>query len=325
MDTLFEKIKHSLARCTAPSEHDSILLNGQEFPIDKSQFRPIEQKQASGTITFIDGGQAELLKAPNFSLQFIRIYACTFKDKTKATQHKHEFFLLATAQGGADITYQADLFPLQNEKIIAESDLAFNSMDPTIRTGTERADISRIGGVARRFAELVLASRLATETGTAILDGTLEQTLGKEQNYLAKLPGNVAALAKTTSIFTAKGNSAAALLNNLGPAATWHYQVTQEKQRTISFVKLHHQSDYVFRFETLGNSDVLPLLAAHSTDPVFLGYPYGLIWADQNARVSNQEAAMLKTQFLLKLGKDAKKIKKYLNAANAHDILDHIK
>ena len=69
---------------------------------------------------------------------------------------------------------------------------------------------------------------------------------------------------------------------------------------------------------------MLPILAAHSTDPLFLGYPYPLIWTDKNARISNHEAAMLKTQLLARLGKDVNNIKKYLNAANAHDVLDSI-
>ena len=321
MRQLFDKISRAISACTTTTQHDSILLNGHEVPVDIGKFESIQPTYSDKTITFIDGGQAELLKAPNFSLQFIRVYACTFKEKTKIKQHKKEFYVLTTAQGGSDITYKAEIFS-DEEKLLDEQDLLFPSMDPTIRNGTERADISRIGSVARRFAELAFASTL--DSDFVIIDGTLEPTLTKEQNYLSKLPSNVAALAKTASLFTVKGNTAASLLNELGPTSAWHYPIMEQDRRSISFVKLHPKSDYVFRFETFGSKDVLPVVAAHSRDSVFRGYPYGLIWADKNARVSKQEASMLKTQFLLKLGRNIDRIKKYLSAANAHDVLDSI-
>ena len=63
-------------------------------------------------------------------------------------------------------------------------------------------------------------------------------------------------------------------------------------------------------------------IASNCCDPIFVGYPYGLVEADRIARVSNQEKESLKTIFLVKLRN--KNIEKYLNAANAHEILDKI-
>ena len=57
-------------------------------------------------------------------------------------------------------------------------------------------------------------------------------------------------------------------------------------------------------------------------DPVFIGYPYGLVEADRIARISNQEKESLKTMFLVKLRN--KNIEKYLSSVNAHEILDRI-
>ena len=63
-------------------------------------------------------------------------------------------------------------------------------------------------------------------------------------------------------------------------------------------------------------------LTGNCTDPIFIGYPYGLIEADKVARISNNEKESLKTMFLIKL--KSKNIEKYLNSANAHEILDRI-
>ena len=128
-------------------------------------------------------------------------------------------------------------------------------------------------------------------------------------------------------MFTANGNSAAALLSEYGPGYVWIYNIGENGRRFISCVKLHPKSDYIFRFETFDskNSDeIVSYLAANSSDSVFLGYPYGLIWADKTARIANQELDSFKTQLFVNLGKDALKLKKYLNAANAHGILDSI-
>ena len=72
------------------------------------------------------------------------------------------------------------------------------------------------------------------------------------------------------------------------------------------------------------NNELFSLLMKNSTDPVFLGYPYGLIEADKSARVSNKESEYLKTIFLVKAGKQLKKISQYFKSTDAHSILDKI-
>ena len=69
---------------------------------------------------------------------------------------------------------------------------------------------------------------------------------------------------------------------------------------------------------------ICSLLSLNAKDPVFIGYPYGLVEADKLARISNQEADLLKTQLMVSFGKDWKKVKNSLNSMNAHQILDNI-
>jgi len=66
------------------------------------------------------------------------------------------------------------------------------------------------------------------------------------------------------------------------------------------------------------------LLKENSRDPVFLGYPYGLIEADRFSRISNQEKERLRLQLKLAFGRDYKRIEEFENSLNAHDILDSI-
>ena len=70
--------------------------------------------------------------------------------------------------------------------------------------------------------------------------------------------------------------------------------------------------------------EVLSLLKQNSKDPVFLGYPYGLIQADRFGRVSNNDAEYLKTSFMAKAGKRFDKIRKYMASVDSHEILDSV-
>jgi hypothetical protein len=64
-------------------------------------------------------------------------------------------------------------------------------------------------------------------------------------------------------------------------------------------------------------------LASNSNDPVFYGYPYSLIEADKEARVSNKEKEYFKTIFLSK-SKKKDRLKYLLSNLDSHDILDRI-
>ena len=319
---MISQITDALRSYTKSDGSIGIIVENEIIPIEQSRFWPIIPEN-NKTLTFIDGGQAELIKAPNFSVQFIRIAASTWKGKERISQNKTEFYLIlqsenkhGTAQG---LTYTGKIFSINGMQLINEQDINFLANDPTLRIGTKNADISQIGNVVRRFAELSLASQ--SEADIVVLDGTLDQTFSKEQSYLEKLQNNVCALAKTSNIFTTNGAAAASVLNEHGPLGAWSFQLTPTK----SIVKLHPKTDYLFLFESKQpNSKAIQSLASQSQDPVFLGYPYGLIWADKIARVSHEEASLLRTQLFVHLGKDAEKIKKYTAAVNAHDVLDSI-
>ncbi|MBR9683178.1 hypothetical protein GOV03_01425 [Candidatus Woesearchaeota archaeon] len=309
---MFQKISQAIKETLNTfSAEDQILFNNKTISIDKTNFQPLSQKE-NKTIAFVDGGQAEIISTGNFCLSFIRIFAQTFQNNKKISSHKNEFYLFTKAKWvNDDLHYESQMFPL-NEKLINEEDLFISSNHPTIKNGTERASISKVSNMARRFAELSLASKLQVDF--IILDGTLTPTFQNEDQFLQKLPKNTSAIAKSSQLFTVSGNSPSVLLNKLGPIGCWSYQLNAQTH----FIKLHQQAKHVFRFE--GSTEVLPYLIPNSQDPLFLGYPYGLIFADQFARITNQEKSSLKTKFLLQIPE----IKDYLSTTNAHDILDSI-
>lgn len=290
------------------SEEDNIIFNNKIIKINKDNFQQIEKKD-NKIIAFIDGGQAEIISTGNFCLSFIRVAAVFFQNNKKINQIKKEFYLFTKAKYfDNDLYYESKIF---GDKLIDENDLLISSNDSTIKTGSERAPISKITNMARRFAELSLANYLQSDY--IVLDGTLEPTFKNEEKYLSE---KLSALAKSSSLFTTSGNSPVILLNKIGLDGCWSYFV----ENKTYFVKLNEKAKHVFRFE--GNKEVLHYLIDNSNDALFLGYPYGLIFVDKIARVSNSEKNSLKMNFLLR--KDNQEIVEYLSTSNAHEILDSL-
>ncbi len=295
---------------------DHIIFNHRIIEINKDNFETIPENNSSKSIAFVDGGQGEIISAGNLCLSFIRVGALVFRNNQKIRDYLHEFYLLTTARPeNDDIVYESEIFPLNGPAIIDGSQLSISSTDATIRGGIERASINAVANMARRFAELSLCAKI--DADIIMIDGILEPSFRNEEKYLSKLPENVCALAKSSSLFTASGNSPAILLNRLNPEKScWSYAIDHAN----FFVKLHPKAKHVFRYT--GKKEFLHLLATNSNDALFLGYPYGLIAADKFARVSNEEKMSLKMKIILNA--ENKDIAEYLSTTNAHDILDNL-
>lgn len=319
-----------------------IQLNDPSYkPItfSKNNFHEIKTIESNQRIAFIDGGNTEILKSPNFSLQLIRIYFTIYQNNKRIDSKKLEFYILINAINQEEnITYKTQFFGI-NKKTIN-----FDSFDKTIRQGQHRIFISSIGNVIRRFTELETAKNIIGELDNndiIILDGDLKSSITNEINYLTQLYEKaaeknitIAAISKTSELFTEKGNALIPVLNELSPKDEWYYHPlvkieNQNHKADIYIIKLNKNSKHTFKLEISNKTkykidELLSILKQNSKDPVFLGYPYGLIEADNFARVSNKEMDYIKTIFLTKLGKDNEKISKYLNTSNSHNILDSI-
>lgn len=306
--------------------------------ISKDNFHEIKDTESNKKIAFIDGGNNEILKAPNFSLQLIRIYCAIYQKNKRISSKKREFYILINAiNQDNNLIYKTKFFGLNKEEI------KFNSFDETIRQGRHRISISSIGNAIRRFTELETAKNIINELNhndIILIDGDLKASITNEINYFNGLYKKaiekniiICAISKTSELFTEKGNALIPTLNELSPEKEWYYyplvEINNKNHKVDMYiVKLHKNSRHTFKFEIFkeinyNKDEILSLLKNNSKDPVFLGYPYGLIEADKFARISNKEGDYLKTIFLTKLGNN-QKIAQYLNTLNTHNILDSI-
>lgn len=320
-----ELFTHILSRIVERTQDTGrvILLPNVTIPLSDAAFRPIIAQNAQ-RIAFVDGGNAEILKAPNFSLQFIRLYATVHENNKRVKQYKKEFYVLIVASGKNGLTYDVETFDTH-----FKLDHSFAADDSTLRTGMHLATPSAIAEAIRTFAVFSLAKEVCQDLHTGdilVREGDLLPTISYAQQYLDELKHVTIArnvllcgLSKTTTILTDSGNSAAAVLQRIAPAGSWLYQT---EGALISFVKLHAKSAHVFRLDVVRPEDARMIafaLASQASDPAFLGYPYGLIEADQFAQVPGNETAKLRLQIRAHGGTV---LNHHLAALNAHDTLN---
>jgi len=296
---------------------NSLLVGKQKIPLSAEHFQPI--KGSSGSVMFIDGGNQEIIGAPHFSLQLLRIASVTYHG-VLTSRTKKEFFIMITLKDKEGLVYTVKTFG---------SDESFRDVlieEEKLQVGGQPVSIAAVGNVCRRISELRLAKELS-DTSAIILDGSLEVHYPHEQEEMDELVKVVNAkglflggLCKTSRVFTDTGYSAVSALGELAPSGPWMYYAGG----TTAFVSLHALGKYIFRFDFLKGSDFLPIiekLAGNATDPIFLGYPYGLVEVDQRARVTHKEVNYYRTLLLTKSGFQ-KNIEKHLRALDAHSLLD---
>ncbi|MBW2986336.1 DNA double-strand break repair nuclease NurA [Candidatus Woesearchaeota archaeon] len=302
-----------------------ILDSSNLVKLDKKSFYSIADKKTK-KIGFVDGGNAEIIGGANFSLQLIRIYAVVFEEDKRVKQNKQEFYLLITAKSSKDkIVYETEAF-----NTYLRLDKEFDAFDKELSEPGHKAEPGRIAESARKISEYKIAQELLNDLDSGdllIRDGDLIEGTTTERKQIEELKEKsiakgvvVAGLSKTTSLLTDSGNSAAAVLNKIGPECAWYYPATNN----TGFVKLNKNSNYVFRLDFFipdKLADVLGGLKANSRDACFLGYPYGLIDADRFARVSTKEKERLK---LVLMSKGGEHFRAHLASIDAHEILNKV-
>ncbi|MBT3304023.1 hypothetical protein HN592_01665 [Candidatus Woesearchaeota archaeon] len=313
MDQIIDELLQSLSE-TINKPSTKALFQGKDYheiPFNQSNFNPITP--IKGKLAFVDGGNAEILSAVNFSLQFFRIYYCIYENNKLLKQDKKEFFALINS------------IP-KNNKIFFQTKLFQSDLEIPLIQSTEVESLASVADLIRRAAEIEITKEINSEY--VILDGNLKA----DAEFIRELLKNktLYALSKTNELYTDSGNSLTVELSTLSPFDSWQYtnlvKISSKMHNAdIVITKLHPLSKYIFKLETPKDTDlnIIPVLASNSTDPVFLGYPYGLVQADKHARVSNQEKEYFKVK-LLTSSKNKEKLSQYLNTINAHNILDSI-
>ena len=218
-----------------------------------------------------------------------------------------------------EVFFNVNLWPVNQEdrqQLPNPGDLSFNSTDRRITEGNQRPDLSRVASIARRFAEWKMASAVVKNELSAsdilVIDGSLQEAFQNETKYTRELHELcqskgiiICGLSKTSRLYTDSGVSLLGAIKQISDRVNferWFIKIgTQKKddRGIILVVKLHPQSEFVFRLEILKNqlqnmtsdvlNNILSALVSNSSDLSMIGYPYGLIDADTFSRVKFNE------------------------------------
>ncbi len=334
----------------------------RSFPFSEAGFRPVEPVDSDRMLVFVDGGNQEVLGAPNFSVHINRTYFSAFRGKERITDNslpeRVEFLSAAHSRyHKGKIFYDTALVPLRpgfKELLPQEGDLSFDSFDRTVMEGVMRANISRVASIARKFAEweygFHLIQKEMEDGDVLVLDGTLQTSYTNEFKYAKRVYEAarsknviVTGLSKTSRLFTTTGLSLLGAVSKLAadnqiPYGSWYFPVAEamstDHNAFIFVVKFSEVADYIFRYEMYGDqyksmdqetiNEILSRLAENARDVSFPGYPYGLVEADRFARITGDDVESYQVLLLSQISKMGgwKKFARHIRATDAHSILN---
>ena len=344
-----EILKHIVTSLPTSFDDEAVAFKEKSYKVEKINNNAFVQLSNllshNKKVGFVDGGNVNLFSGASLSLDFVRVAAVVFDGKKYVVPITLDFYVSTKIEKRDDSLFFVStlFFEELTEKTYShlcedlremEKDLVVALDDEHLTMGRKNVSIHAVSGIARRFAELIVAKDIQADI--VVLDGSLECTYPHEEKYMTSLlsSSDVASLAKTSNLLTTKGNAVSYVLRKLSPFEMWMYPVASVEKEfhraSVSFVKLHPQSKHIFRFECSPRlsldavKELLGLLASDANDPVFFGYPYGLIKVDVVARIDNHEKEYLMTKFFAAAGKYAETLQQLMSSTNAHSVLDSI-
>jgi hypothetical protein len=361
---VIEKISHQLIELPIGQPHFAD-ERYQPHNFAVANFHAIVASRYTGKLAFIDGGNMSIYDSANLTVHLSRVYFNIYEDGKRVNPRqllpRLDFYVICYAVAENErVYYMTDLMPVMSEwasYLPDINDLTFDSFDPSLMTGRFRVPINRIAETVRRFAEWKYAGLMIEqelEAGDAVIrDGSLQTTVTNERKYSRRVVRSarerevvLLGLSKTSTLFTSTGYPLFAAIAELAEQAAidqhaWYYYpivtINQPDHRAEMYaVKLHPNSEYVFRLEFLQEqaqrmssneiNNYLYALSVNAKDPSFPGYPYGLIDADRFARVSGAETDSQRFQFLACASGSGvlQRLKQCLRTADAHERLNQL-
>ncbi|MEM2131081.1 MAG: hypothetical protein QXR96_01025 [Candidatus Woesearchaeota archaeon] len=331
--------------------------SGKAIKIDKKNFyffdlKPEFEKIKNKKIAFVDGGICEILKSSLMGVYFNRIYYTIYQNNKRIKNYLVEFYSYIFPKIEEDkILLICEIFYFGEKKILyLKNNYNFDGFDKKISVNNKIVDIEIVANIVRRFAELNIINEI--EADYVVLDGSFDINYPDEEKILKyiieetkKKEKIILGLSKTNQ-FIIRGFPLSYFLNkvaNESEKKEFIYYLDESDYSKVFFIKNIEQSDFCFRLDLLNGflnlneiknlnyllnkklKEIFFLLKENSKDPIFLGYPYGLIEADMFARISNKEKEQLMIRFLSLFGKEGKEIKKIFFMNKTHDVLDKIR
>lgn len=315
MQPVFDRLKNLLNKSR---ESKYLITENTKLNIHKDLFKKLTPKDSNNNLVFVDGGNGEIAGSSDFSLHFVRIAVVSYKNNKRINTLIKECFILASSFiENSLLFFKVDCIDAENGVIF--DSFKINARDKFLTTGTKPIEPLVAVLHVRKLLELKqmlsVAKNLDFED-IVVRDGDFEEGPFVNEILFELKKTNPVSLgvSKTSTILTDSGDAAVEVLLHFGGKSSWVYN-----NFSPCFVKLNTSSNYVFKVEFIKdfNLESLNTIASMSSDPVFLGYPYGLIAVDALARVNSSWVDIYKALFESIIG--TSQISK-----DAHNILNKV-
>ncbi len=305
--------------------------------LSKNNFTSLEAGTHGRKVCCVDGGNNKIFESPSDSVHLIRIYYNIFKGEKRVENIEPVTALLIARSEDekvrADLKRISGSIPFNKKKFLLD------------KAELEDKRPVSAGHTVRKYLEWDALRHAVEEKldegDIAVRDGVLQTTVESERAcadgaYKAvEENGTVlVGIAKTSSLMTTSDYPLIASLQELSRETdkdSWYYHPIAKNEHPdhmgeMYVVKYHPSSRYAFRTEfyremDVHKEDVLEELAFQAKDPIFLGYPYGLVDADRKARVTDEEIDYLKNMCDNRMKES---FRDKINACNAHDKLSNV-
>jgi len=296
--------------------------------LSREYFKKLPESH-QGRIAFLDGSNYELFGGSGFSVSILRICILVYDGMRRDQNIEGEYYLLIKIEKGV---FVVTFFPLGNTIPLSMKSISLT--ERTLQSGEKEVTAQKVAEQARRHMELCYLKSygsLLQKGDLLVLDGSIDALAVQEGEALLQAQEQkeviICGLSKTNRMLTQEGKSVQAILEKLSPYATWYYPLPS-KHTKLYLIKLHEKSKYVFKIEFfkhgLDSEEIFSRLRIHAQDPLFLGYPYGLIAADKQVRITKEEAQSLQSKFKLLFSDSWKEVETHTSSITAHTILDSI-
>lgn len=302
------------------------IANADPVPFSVENFHPISSRRAR--LCFVDGGNNSIFVAPGQAIHMVRLYYSVFQGDEKIKFGRFTYILDTRYDPGSG-EYVVRVHDVDNAGILPE--------EMTVEESALREEkIRAIGTHVRRLGEWLLMEKIAGECNYIVRDGSLQTGEAEEYMYQERVfnrAKGIIGISKTCSLMTTRGFSIVAAVQYLaernGIKAPWYYNPIARNISTIRgdmfVIKLHPMSEYAFRAEIYPETraeEILAALVPQSNDATFIGYPYGLLDADINARISDEEVKLYRSMISDFLD-DFSRME--MRALDAHDRISEVK
>lgn len=288
-------------------------------------------------ICCIDGGNNKIYETPTESIHLLRVYFNLFKGKKRVKNiDPINVYLKARHQ---DEEVICSILPLNESIPIKKKHYQIKKDE------LEEGKPISAGHIVRKYLEWqalkYAVNNYLDKSDIIVRDGVLQTSVEEERSYaedaykvMRENGVFLVGLAKSCSLYASTGYPLIAAVKYLArknDLKRWYYHPIAKNDHPdhkgeMYIVKYHPSSKYAFRTEFYREQshpieEILGHLAFQASDPVFLGYPYGLVDADKKARVTDEEIEHLKN-----IGENKMSIafKDKTNSMNAHDKLSKI-